>query len=65
MSKWHKWAPPKEDETDWEKAQRKKEIRERVNGPDPRKSDYCDCGAKYDKDFPNIHSRWCRVYMGN
>ncbi len=51
---------------EWEQAENKKlEVRARANGlehvPDPR----CECGAKHDRDFPQIHSPWCKVYMGN
>lgn len=42
-----------------------KDRREKVNGRDPEVSPYCECGAKFDKSFPNIHSRWCPAYRGN
>lgn len=46
----------------YEDEQKRKELRERTNGPDPVVDPECNCGAKKDKDFPNIHSTWCKVF---
>mgnify|MGYP000185696014 CR=1 FL=1 len=24
----------------------------------------CECGAKYDRNFPGLHSKWCPAYRG-
>jgi hypothetical protein len=42
----------------YERREKERIIKEHFPQPDP----YCDCGAKHDRDFPNIHSRWCRAY---
>lgn len=49
----------------YEYDRKKRERRERVNGPEHTPSSICDCGAKHDREFPNIHSPFCRAYMGN
>jgi hypothetical protein len=47
---------------DAEKKRKAKELREKVNGVDPEVNPICNCGAKFDRDFPNIHSPFCRAY---
>lgn len=49
----------------FEVERKSQERKERVNGKDPQVSQYCDCGAKHDRDFPNIHSPFCKAYTGN
>lgn len=49
----------------FEDERKTRERRERVNGNEPVVSPYCDCGAKHDRHFPNIHSPFCRAYTGN
>jgi hypothetical protein len=43
---------------------RKPGTRARIDNPEPIVNAFCDCGAKFDKDYPNIHSTWCRAYWG-
>lgn len=57
------WPSNKKKKFSWEEnTETREERRKRVNGEDPIKHPRCDCGAKHDKDFPNVHSRWCAVY---
>lgn len=27
------------------------------------RSNECDCGARYDRHFPNVHSYWCKAWV--
>ena len=67
---WGYWANknrkrPDPDETYSEKFTREQEERERlerVNGRAPHADPYCDCGAKFERGFENIHSPFCRAF---
>lgn len=34
----------------------------KVNWADPKPNPWCECGAKFDRECPQGHSRWCPVY---
>ncbi len=62
------WIPEEPngmEETLDEEHQRKlasRERRDRLNGVEPVASPYCNCGAKFDREFPNVHMFGCNVY---
>lgn len=51
------WYDSKEE---YEKREKERIRREHF----PEVDQYCDCGAKHDRHFPNIHSEWCRTGKG-
>lgn len=63
MNSWQKWIPKRHVEENPQQIQERNERRQKVNGPEPYVNPYCNCGAKFDREFPNIHSLWCKVYV--
>ena len=57
-----KWFDTEEEAQKEENDFIRKIRREKVNGPDPIVDEQCDCGAKHDRHFPNMHYTWCKVH---